>query len=83
MLPLGLLLFAQDIPPLQKPMAQALGWIERKWLERQRAKERERASRNKPIKAFNRFSFSVVTALTPVTQKPALLAITWLHRGIL
>ena len=43
MLPLGLLLFAQDIPPLQKPMAQALGWIERKWLERQRVKlERER-----------------------------------------
>ena len=44
MLPLGLLLFAQDVPPLQKPMAQGLGWIERKWLERQRAKlERERA----------------------------------------
>src|SRR5882724_9604545 len=43
MLPLGLLLFAQDIPPLQKPMAQGLGWIERKWLERERAKlERER-----------------------------------------
>ena len=44
MLPLGLLLFAQDVPPLQKPMARGLGWIERKWLERQRAKlERERA----------------------------------------
>ena len=44
MLPLGLLLFAQDIPPLQKPLALMLGWIERKWLERQRAKfERERA----------------------------------------
>ena len=44
MLPLGLLLFAQDVPPLQKPMAQGLGWIERKWLERERAKlERERA----------------------------------------
>ena len=44
MLPLGLLLFAQDVPPLQKPMAQGLGWIERKCLERQRAKlERERA----------------------------------------
>jgi hypothetical protein len=43
MLPLGLLLFAQDVPPLQKPMAHGLGWIERKWLERQRAKlERER-----------------------------------------
>lgn len=38
MLPLGLVLFAQDVPPLQKPMAQGLGWVERKWLERQRAK---------------------------------------------
>ena len=44
MLPLGLVLFAQDVPPLQKPMAQGLGWVERKWLERERAKlERERA----------------------------------------
>jgi hypothetical protein len=43
MLPLGLLLFAQDVPPLQKPMAHGLGWVERKWLERERAKrERER-----------------------------------------
>jgi hypothetical protein len=38
MLPLGLLLFAQDVPFLQKPMARMLGWIERKWIERQRAK---------------------------------------------
>ena len=38
MLPLGLLLFAQDVPVLQKPMARALGWIERKWIERQRSK---------------------------------------------
>jgi len=38
MLPLGLLLFAQDVPFLQKPMAQLLGWIERKWIERQRRK---------------------------------------------
>jgi hypothetical protein len=43
MLPLGLVLFAQDVPILQTPMARALGWIERKWMERQRAKaERER-----------------------------------------
>ena len=43
MLPLGLVLFAQDVPILQKPMAQSLGWIERKWEVRQRAKaERER-----------------------------------------
>lgn len=35
MLPFGLLLFAQDVPILQKPMAQMLGWIEGKWIERQ------------------------------------------------
>jgi hypothetical protein len=39
MLPLGLLLIAQDLPFLQKPLAQMLGWIERKWIERQRAKK--------------------------------------------
>ena len=34
MLPLGLLLVAQDVPVMQKPMARMLGWIERKWEER-------------------------------------------------
>ena len=84
MLPLGLLLFAQDVPPLQKPMAQGLGWIERKWLERQRAKlERERAkSAHERSQGIQPIPFSVVTVVTRVTQKPALLAITWLHRGI-
>jgi hypothetical protein len=38
MLPLGLLLFAQDLPFLQRPTLRALGWIERKWIERQRRK---------------------------------------------
>jgi len=38
MLPLGLLLFAQDVPILQRPLARMLGWVERKWLERERAK---------------------------------------------
>ena len=38
MLPLGLLLIAQDMPFLQGPLARMLGWIERKWIERQRAK---------------------------------------------
>jgi hypothetical protein len=38
MLPLGLILIAQDIPFLQKPIARMLSWIERKWLERQRAR---------------------------------------------
>jgi hypothetical protein len=43
MLPLGLILIAQDIPPLQKPVAQLLGWLERKWLERQAAKAAKRS----------------------------------------
>jgi hypothetical protein len=34
MLPLGLVLVAQDVPPLQKPMSRMLGWIERKWEKR-------------------------------------------------
>ena len=34
MLPLGLLLIAQDVPFLQKPLADGLGWIERKWMAR-------------------------------------------------
>ena len=34
MLPLGLLLIAQDIPFLQQPLADALGWVERKWMNR-------------------------------------------------
>ena len=46
MLPLGLLLFAQDVPPLQKPMANGLGWIERKWLERERLKQERARARN-------------------------------------
>jgi hypothetical protein len=38
MLPLGLVLFAQDVPVLQKPIARTIGWIERKWIARQRAR---------------------------------------------
>ena len=37
MLPLGLLLIAQDVPVLQGPLVAMLGWIERKWMERRRA----------------------------------------------
>jgi hypothetical protein len=39
MLPLGLLLIAQDVPFLQKPLASMLGWIERKWMQHQRARD--------------------------------------------
>src|ERR1700754_4370222 len=38
MLPLGLLLFAQDVPWLQPPLARMLAWVEQKLMERQRAK---------------------------------------------
>jgi len=31
MLPLGLLLIAQDVPFLQKPIVAALAWVEAKW----------------------------------------------------
>lgn len=41
MLPLGMLLIAQDVPVLEKPVAQSLGWVERKWLERERKKQLE------------------------------------------
>ncbi|MDB5503574.1 MAG: hypothetical protein JWR89_3476 [Tardiphaga sp.] len=46
MLPLGLVLIAQDIPLLEKPVAQFLGWLERKWagyqLKKERGKNNER-----------------------------------------
>uniref|UniRef100_E6VN24 Transmembrane protein n=1 Tax=Rhodopseudomonas palustris (strain DX-1) TaxID=652103 RepID=E6VN24_RHOPX len=38
MLPLGMVLVAQDVPALEKPTARTLNWVERKWLERQRAR---------------------------------------------
>jgi len=38
MLPLGLVLFAQDVPMLQKPIARMLRWIRRKWIERELAR---------------------------------------------
>jgi hypothetical protein len=37
MLPLGFLLIAQDVPFLQPPLANALGWMERKWMGRKDA----------------------------------------------
>jgi hypothetical protein len=36
--PPGLVLFAQDVPVLQTPMARSLDWRGRKWLERERTK---------------------------------------------
>lgn len=37
MVPLGLLLLAQDVPFLRKPMARLLAWIDAKWPARERA----------------------------------------------
>lgn len=31
-IPLGLLLIAQDVPPLRKPVASATLWLEEKWV---------------------------------------------------
>ena len=38
MIPLGLLLLAQDIPPLRKPLAKVLNWIDRKLPEQKKSK---------------------------------------------
>ncbi len=35
MLPLGLLLLAQDVPVLRRPTGRALVWLERRWLKGQ------------------------------------------------
>jgi hypothetical protein len=48
MLPIGLLLIAQDVPFLKKPVGRAMLWLERKWMalkERRRAKKRARRRR--------------------------------------
>lgn len=42
MLPLGLLLLAQDLPFLRRPMRQALLWIERQWIRWKRSRRRRR-----------------------------------------
>jgi hypothetical protein len=38
MLPLGLVLIAQDVPPLRGPIARAIHWADRKWPEKDEAK---------------------------------------------
>lgn len=41
MLPLGLLLLAQDIPFLRRPIRRALVWAERRWLRRKRGRREQ------------------------------------------
>ena len=45
MLPIGLLLIAQDVPFLRKPVGSGMLWVERKWLTRKRRKREQRARR--------------------------------------
>src|SRR5262245_24299289 len=40
MLPLGLILVAQDIKPLRRPIARLIAWAERKWSALQQHNER-------------------------------------------
>lgn len=42
MLPLGLLLLAQDLPFLRRPMRRALLWAERRWVRWKRSRRRTR-----------------------------------------
>lgn len=42
MLPLGLLLLAQDIPPLRGPVASMTLWLERKWVQLRRRRAQRR-----------------------------------------
>ena len=47
MIPLGLLLLAQDVPFLQGPILRLLTWLERKWIQ-WRGQFSQWWSRNKP-----------------------------------
>lgn len=47
MLPLGLILIAQDLPVLQRPLARTLGWAERKWMHH---RERQSARRGRNLR---------------------------------
>ena len=44
-LPIGLLLVAQDIPFLKRPVARMMLWLEEKWVEHRRRAQRKRASK--------------------------------------
>ena len=42
LLPIGLLLIAEDVPLLRKPVARLMIWLERKWVSLRRWWERKR-----------------------------------------
>jgi hypothetical protein len=45
MLPLGLLLLAQDVPFLKRPTSRAMIWLERRWIEWRRRRALKSAAR--------------------------------------
>lgn len=46
MIPIGLLLIAQDVPFLRKPVGRAMLWLEGKWRSLRRAWRRRRGARS-------------------------------------
>jgi hypothetical protein len=44
-LPIGLLLIAQDVPFLQRPVARLMIWLEHKWMDLRRHYRRKRRKR--------------------------------------
>jgi len=47
LLPIGLLLVAQDVPFLQKPVARAILWLEERWRAHKRRRRAARGKRRK------------------------------------
>jgi len=44
LIPLGLLLIAQDVPPLREPVAEMTLWLERQWVRLRRWRQQRRHS---------------------------------------
>jgi hypothetical protein len=44
LIPVGLLLIAQDVPPLREPVAQMTLWLERQWVRLRRWRQQRRRS---------------------------------------
>jgi hypothetical protein len=44
LIPIGLLLIAQDVPPLREPVAEMTLWLERQWVRLRRWRQQKRRS---------------------------------------
>jgi hypothetical protein len=44
LIPVGLLLIAQDVPPLREPVAEMTLWLERQWVRLRRWRQQRRRS---------------------------------------